>query len=59
MLEGEILYRKGEYDKAFQALKEAVTLDDSLMYVRSKGRRIKMDLSLVRLYVCVNICNLI
>mmetsp|Transcript_26161 Transcript_26161/g.43789 ORF Transcript_26161/g.43789 Transcript_26161/m.43789 type:complete len:553 (-) Transcript_26161:175-1833(-) len=32
MLEGEILYRKGEYDKAFQALKEAVTLDDSLIY---------------------------
>ncbi|QLY33101.1 tetratricopeptide repeat protein [Nocardia huaxiensis] len=32
MLDGELLYRKGEYDKAFEALRRAVELDDNLPY---------------------------
>lgn len=32
MLEGEILYRKGEYDAAFEALRRSVALDDDLPY---------------------------
>ncbi|MFI6869003.1 tetratricopeptide repeat protein [Nocardia sp. NPDC050406] len=32
MLEGEVEYRKGNYDKAFDALRRAVDLDDSLPY---------------------------
>lgn len=32
MLEGEILYRKGEYDAAFAALRQAVHLEDTLAY---------------------------
>ena len=32
MLEGEIAYRRGEHDAAFQSLREAVRRDDSLNY---------------------------
>lgn len=32
MLRGEILYRKGDYDAAFSALRRAVALDDDLPY---------------------------
>ncbi|MDU8944442.1 tetratricopeptide repeat protein [Ovoidimarina sediminis] len=32
MLRGEILYRKGEYDAAFAALRRSVALDDALLY---------------------------
>ena len=32
MVDGEIAYRKGEYDAAFKHLREAVRLDDSLNY---------------------------
>ncbi|BFO18846.1 hypothetical protein SHKM778_52340 [Streptomyces sp. KM77-8] len=32
MLDGELAYRKGEYDTAFAALERAVALDDSLPY---------------------------
>ena len=32
MLRGEILYRKGDHDAAFEALRQAVALDDDLPY---------------------------
>lgn len=32
MLDGELLYRKGDYDKAFEALRHSVELDDTLPY---------------------------
>jgi len=32
MLRGEILYRKGDYDEAFAALRRSVALDDALPY---------------------------
>ncbi|MBL1074763.1 tetratricopeptide repeat protein [Nocardia sp. 2] len=32
MLDGELLYRKGQYDSAFQALRRSVELDDNLPY---------------------------
>src|SRR6202035_1669173 len=32
MLDGEICYRKGEYDAAFAHLRRAVQLDDGLLY---------------------------
>ncbi|MEP5732450.1 MAG: hypothetical protein ABJL67_24130 [Sulfitobacter sp.] len=32
MLDGELAYRKGDYDTAFQRLRDAVTLDDALPY---------------------------
>ncbi len=32
MLRGEILYRKGEYDEAFAALRRSVAIDDNLPY---------------------------
>ncbi len=32
MLEGELAYRKGDYDHAFKALRHAVALDDGLPY---------------------------
>jgi hypothetical protein len=32
MLQGEILYREGAYDAAFESLKEAVDLSDNLVY---------------------------
>ncbi|MGW4249413.1 tetratricopeptide repeat protein, partial [Nocardia sp. NPDC004722] len=32
MLDGELLYRKGDYDKAFEALRRSVELDDTLPY---------------------------
>ena len=32
MLRGEILYRQGEYDAAFAALRRSVALDDGLLY---------------------------
>ncbi|UGT45343.1 hypothetical protein LTV02_18995 [Nocardia yamanashiensis] len=32
MLEGELRYRKGEYDKAFEALRRSIELDDNLPY---------------------------
>lgn len=37
MLEGEILYRDGQYDAAFAALRRAVDLDDSLPYEEPWG----------------------
>ena len=32
MLDGEIAYRRGEFDRAFARLREAVALDDALPY---------------------------
>lgn len=32
MLDGELHYRKGEYDKAFEALRRSIDLDDNLTY---------------------------
>ncbi|WP_067823717.1 tetratricopeptide repeat protein [Nocardia inohanensis] len=32
MLDGELLYRKGEYDRAFDALRRSIELDDNLPY---------------------------
>lgn len=32
MLDGELAYRKGDYDTAFKRLRDAVTLDDALPY---------------------------
>lgn len=32
MLEGELQYRKGNYDSAFEALRHSITLDDNLPY---------------------------
>ncbi|MBR9863123.1 MAG: hypothetical protein GYB24_06750 [Rhodobacteraceae bacterium] len=37
MLEGELAYRKGEYDKAFAHLRRSVELDDTLPYAEPWG----------------------
>ncbi|KAE8371579.1 hypothetical protein BDV26DRAFT_302658 [Aspergillus bertholletiae] len=37
MLDGEIEYRRGNYDRAFESLREAIHHDDSLMYTEPWG----------------------
>lgn len=37
MLEGELAYRKGEFEKAFASLREAVATEDSLAYDEPAG----------------------
>lgn len=37
MLKGELLYRKKDYDLAFEALTEAIALEDGLMYAEPPG----------------------
>ncbi|OGM45665.1 TPR domain protein [Aspergillus bombycis] len=37
MLDGEIEYRRGNYDRAFEPLREAIHHDDSLMYTEPWG----------------------
>mgnify|MGYP004322501273 CR=1 FL=1 len=39
MLEGEILYRSGEFDAAFAKLEEGVALEDALAIIRMCARR--------------------